>query len=148
MSDLRSKYRIPAEVHAARLDEMERIMGAIRDDVSEWTGTTAEISQIKIKDRDGKGTASRTVFAVWFLPGVSNDGHPGVINHGMDFSIDMENGPCGIKIKTWGTGYTASARLTFPDHNDGTPAEIATFWEQVDDTARAIMHPAFKVESS
>jgi len=145
MTDLRSKYRIPADVHAARLDEMERIIGAIKDDVTEWIGTEPQMSQVVITDRAGKGSGSRTVFAVWFLPGRTQDGHDTLINHGLDLALEFI-GRATLRIKTWGTGYTAEARLTFPDHNDGTEAEVIAFWEQVDDTARAIMHPAFKNE--
>ena len=147
MNEARRRTIIPADVHAARIDEMERIIGAIKDDVTEWIGTESQMSQVVIADRAGKGSGSRTVFAVWFLPGRTQDGHDTLINHGLEFALEFI-GRATLRIKTWGAGYTAEARFNFPEGVTVTQAEMATFWEQVDDTARAIMHPAFEKEGS
>jgi hypothetical protein len=141
MSTTKRTWVIPADIHNARLDQMCEIMAKIKDDVTDQIGlSTMNAVTISEATRAGHGPAARKVFAVWFLPGTTNDGHDTLINHGIDFELDAPT----LTIKTWGTGYTADARLRIPHHDGATEAEIIAFWLTVDATARAIMHPALR----
>jgi hypothetical protein len=135
---------VPAEVHADRLDAIEKIAQSIAGGIIARTGQAPEITVTTISPdmREGRGVGAKTDFAVWFLPGTF-DGKTGICNHGFDLSVDYAGTPA-IKVKSWGPGYTANATVTLPDHHGTAPADLLKFWLGIDAAARTMLHPALR----
>lgn len=111
-------FRIPAEVHAARLDSMKTMFNGIVEMITRRVGEPPKMlinEPTSITDEGRRRTFQLS--AVWFLP-ERYEGKTILSNHGFHMILAYGH-ECTIKAKSWGSSQICTSEITVPEDQEG-----------------------------